>query len=86
MEMLDKLPEDAQNYIKSQMNFNLNVDFDDRSLIGDDPNDFSDVNYGNADVEGPDALHGTHVSGIIGAIRGNGLGGEALQKMLRLWI
>lgn len=53
MEMLDKLPEDAQNYIKSQMNFNLNVDFDDRSLIGDDPDDFSDVNYGNADVEGP---------------------------------
>ena len=86
MGMLDKLPEDAQNYIKSQMNFNLNVDFDDRSLIGDDPDDFSDVNYGNADVEGPDALHGTHVSGIIGAIRGNDLGGDGVAENVKIMV
>ena len=30
--------------------------------------------YGNNEVEGPDALHGTHVAGIIGASRGNGIG------------
>ena len=84
MGMLDKLPEDAQNYIKSQMDYNLNVDFDDRSLIGDDPNDFSDINYGNADVEGPDALHGTHVSGIIGAIRGNALGGDGVAENVKI--
>src|SRR5690606_20779953 len=30
--------------------------------------------YGNNEVEGPDAFHGTHVSGIIGAERGNGIG------------
>ena len=86
MGMLDKLPEDAQNYIKSQMNFNLNVDFDDRSLIGDDPDDFLDVNYGNADVEGPDALHGTHVSGIIGAIRGNDLGGDGVAENVKIMV
>lgn len=86
MGMLDKLPEDAQNYIKSQMNFNLNVDFDDRSLIGDDPDDFSDINYGNADVEGPDALHGTHVSGIIGAIRGNDLGGDGVAENVKIMV
>jgi cell wall-associated protease len=86
MGMLDKLPEDAQNYIKSQMDYNLNVDFDDRSLIGDDPNDFSDINYGNADVEGPDALHGTHVSGIIGAIRGNALGGDGVAENVKIMV
>ena len=84
MEMLDKLPADAQDYIKSQMDYNLNVDFDDRSLIGDDPDDFSDVNYGNNDVEGPDALHGTHVSGIIGALRGNGLGGDGVAENVKI--
>ena len=86
MGMLDKLPEDAQNYIKYQMDYNLNVDFDDRSLIGDDPNDFSDINYGNADVEGPDALHGTHVSGIIGAIRGNTLGGDGVAENVKIMV
>lgn len=86
MGMLDKLPEDAQNYINSQMNFNLNVDFDDRGLIGDDPDDFSDVVYGNPDVEGPDALHGTHVSGIIGAVRGNELGGDGVAENVKIMV
>jgi subtilisin family serine protease len=86
MEMLDQLPPDYQDYIKSQMDFNLNVDFDDRALIGDDPDDFSDVNYGNNDVEGPDALHGTHVSGIIGALRGNGLGGDGVAENVKIMV
>lgn len=30
--------------------------------------------YGNNEVEGPDAFHGSHVSGIIGAERGNAIG------------
>jgi len=30
--------------------------------------------YGNNEVEGPDAFHGSHVSGIIGATRGNKIG------------
>ena len=84
MDMIDQLPKEAQDYIRSQMDYNLNVDFDDRSLIGDDPDDFSDTNYGNNDVEGPDALHGTHVSGIIGALRGNGLGGDGVAENVKI--
>ena len=84
MEMIDQLPKEAQDYIRSQMDYNLNVDFDDRSLIGDDPDDFTDTNYGNNDVEGPDALHGTHVSGIIGALRGNGLGGDGVAENVKI--
>lgn len=37
----------------------------------DDPNDRF---YGNNDVMGEDASHGTHVAGIIGAVRNNGKG------------
>ena len=57
-----------------------NVDFDGRSIVGDNPDDFADVKYGNNDVEGPDALHGTHVGGIVGAVRGNDLGGDGVAN------
>ena len=86
MGMIDQLPPDAQEYIRAQMDYNLNVNFDDRSLIGDDQNDFSDTQYGNNDVEGPDALHGTHVSGIIGALRGNDLGGDGVAENVKIMV
>jgi cell wall-associated protease len=71
-------------YLDGSANYQLNPDYDDRMYIGDDPHDFKDVHYGNNDVEGPDALHGTHVGGIIGAIRGNGLGGDGVAENVKL--
>lgn len=71
-------------YILDQVRFNLNVNYDDRSLIGDNVDDFNDKNYGNGDVEGPDALHGTHVSGIICALRGNGKGGDGVADNVKI--
>lgn len=62
------------DYLDGQFNYNYNPDFDARSIVGDDPSNVDDRNYGNNDVEGPDAQHGTHVAGIIGAVRGNGVG------------
>jgi cell wall-associated protease len=70
--------------IEQMVHYNLNPDFDDRSLIGDNSEDFNDKYYGNSDVEGPDALHGTHVGGIIGAIRGNNLGGDGVAEKVKL--
>ncbi|MBU2018917.1 MAG: S8 family serine peptidase, partial [Bacteroidetes bacterium] len=61
-----------------------NVEFNERDIIGDNPNDFKDTKYGNPDVEGPDALHGTHVGGIIGATRGNGKGGDGVASNVQL--
>ena len=78
------LDAETKKYIEDQLNFNLNVNYDDRSLIGDNPDDFNDTNYGNPDVEGPDALHGTHVSGIIAAIRGNNKGGDGVADNVRI--
>src|SRR5690606_6731371 len=44
------------------------------------------IGYGNNEVEGPDAFHGSHVAGIIGAVRNNDLGmkgvaGDVVQLM-----
>ncbi len=62
------------DYLKQTVEYNYNPDFDARDIVGDNPGNLDDRNYGNNDVEGPDALHGTHVAGIIGAVRDNGLG------------
>ena len=70
--------------LSSMVNYHLNPDYNDREMVGDNPNDFNDVKYGNNDVEGPDALHGTHVGGIIGAVRGNGLGGDGVATNVQL--
>lgn len=75
---------ESKQYIEDQLYINLNVDYDDRSLIGDNVDDFTDKNYGNSDVEGPDALHGTHVSGIICALRGNGKGGDGVADNVKI--
>lgn len=80
LETIEKQKEQIQNMLDTHHN----VDFNGREVVGDDPDDFSDVNYGNNDVEGPDALHGTHVGGIVGAIRGNDLGGDGVAENVLL--
>ncbi len=57
------------------LKYNLNPKYDVRdSLVGDDYANGKQRNYGNNDVTGPRAEHGTHVSGIIAANRNNGVG------------
>ncbi len=54
-----------------------------RKVVGDNPNDITDTKYGNANVMGPDkkeALHGTHVAGIVAQTKGNGLGGDGVAS------
>ena len=43
-------------------------------IVGDNPLDIKDVNYGNDIVNAKYADHGTHVSGIIAANRNNSIG------------
>ncbi|MGO3163017.1 MAG: S8 family serine peptidase, partial [Sphingobacteriaceae bacterium] len=65
---------DAADYYTDQVDFHLNKEFDPRVIVGDNYEDASERHYGNNDVKGPDADHGTHVAGIIGAKRDNGKG------------
>ncbi len=83
-ELTEEVIKEQKAQISDMVNFNLNAEFDDRMYIGDNPYDFNDTKYGNNDVEGPDALHGTHVGGIIGAIRGNNLGGDGVATDVKL--
>ncbi|MBC7946806.1 MAG: S8 family peptidase [Chitinophagaceae bacterium] len=55
-------------------------------IVKDNYNDFNDKFYGNGDVmvSKAAALHGTHVSGIIGAARGNGLGMDGVADNVRI--
>lgn len=62
------------DYFTDQLEYHLNKDFDARAIVGDNYEDSNERYYGNNDVAGPDAQHGTHVAGIIGAERNNDLG------------
>jgi cell wall-associated protease len=53
-------------------------------IIKDNYYDINDKYYGNGDVMGPDPLHGTHVSGIIGALRGNGIGSDGVADNVKI--
>jgi subtilisin family serine protease len=66
--------EKAVEHFEVQAKYAYNVDFDPRSIVGDDPDDYKEKFYGNNDPTGPDPSHGTHVAGIIAANRNNQLG------------
>ncbi|CAA9332653.1 MAG: Protease precursor [uncultured Gemmatimonadetes bacterium] len=60
--------------LEQRVQFALNPDFDTRTIVGDNYANTAERVYGNRDVEGPSADHGTHVAGIVAAERGNGMG------------
>lgn len=60
--------------IENMLAYGLNLSYNDRQFVGDNPFDLSQIKYGNKDVNGPEAIHGTHVAGIIASIRGNQIG------------
>ena len=77
------VPEQAKT-VNGLLEYGLNPAFDARSIVGDDPLNVSQRVYGNANATGPDALHGTHVAGIIGAVRGNGIGVDGIAPAVRI--
>ncbi len=70
----------AVEHFEVQAKFGYNTQFNSREIVGDNWEDPYEIGYGNNNVEGPDASHGTHVSGIIAAIRDNELGMRGIAK------
>lgn len=80
---------DMQDYVDQQrgkVDCGYNLDCRDRAIVvGDNPDDYSQRNgYGNNDVTGPDASHGTHVAGIVAALRDNNVGAVGVADAVRI--
>ncbi len=75
---IDALIDDLETGLKTfntRLDYNLNLAYDGRSVVGDNPDDLQDRAYGDNDVRARHGrTHGTHVSGIIAAKRHNGIG------------
>lgn len=81
IKVLEEEKKDSQN----KLNYAYNTDYDSRKeVVMDNYADSNERIYGNNDVEGPDALHGTHVAGIVGAVVGNELGSDGIAKNVKL--
>ncbi|MGM0588528.1 MAG: S8 family peptidase [Bacteroidota bacterium] len=64
--------------------YTYNPDFDTRHIVGDNYDDKTERFYGNPDVIGADARHGTHVAGIIAAERDNKIGMNGVAVNTRI--
>ena len=82
--LMGQIQEEADHF-ESKVKYQLNPDYDSRKLIvKDNYADSKEHIYGNADCTGPDPLHGTHVAGIIGAVRDNNLGIKGVADNVRI--
>ncbi len=77
--------DEAKKQYGGELNYSFNSDLDQRAaIVGDNYSDINERYYGNADVKGPDATHGTHVAGLIGAARNNGKGMDGVADNVRI--
>ncbi len=80
---IDQLKEGVEHY-ETAVEYGYNTEFDSRTIVGDNYADVNEKYYGNNDVEGPDARHGTHVAGIIAANRKNDIGVKGIADNVKI--
>jgi len=81
-ESLASMKERSNNFL----DYYLNLKFDARKLVADNPDDITDTKYGNSDVNGPRSFHGTFVAGIIAANRHNGIGIDGIADNVEIMV
>ncbi|MCG8411927.1 MAG: S8 family peptidase [Bacteroidales bacterium] len=69
--------------IDIELTYHLNLDYNPRDIIGDDVRNLK-TSYGNNNIYGPEASHGTFVAGIIAAKRDNNLGIDGVAENVKI--
>lgn len=77
---------DGVEHFEGMTKYSYNLDYSPRDIIGDDLTKLEYGKYGNNEVTGPDAKHGTHVAGIIGAVRSNDLGMKGVADNVEIMV
>jgi subtilisin family serine protease len=85
-EVEEQIKEERESLSKEIKLNTMNADSIRHYIVGDDLNNLNERYYGNNHVQGPDALHGTHVSGIIAAVRNNGKGINGIANNVKIMI
>lgn len=82
---LDDQIKESRKAVENTIKFNtINSDSIRQYIVGDDPNNMTERYYGCNRVEGPDAMHGTHVAGIIAAVRNNNIGMNGVANNVKI--
>ena len=77
--------DDWGDYVSSQADWYYNPEIDvRRDIIKDNPNNLYETGYGNNKVDGVEPDHGTHVAGIIGAVRSNEIGMNGVANSIKI--
>lgn len=73
-------------YYQTQLEYNLNLTFDGRKPVGDNPYDIENTGYGNGNPghQLEEESHGTHVAGILAANRINKKGVNGVAENVQL--
>lgn len=80
---VEDLKKEIQKELDEATTYDTHINKNYRAVLGDNPKDINDKKYGNNNVIGPDkkeALHGTHVAGIVAQARYNNLGGDGVAS------
>ncbi len=66
----------------------MNIDYNERNILGDDPNDLNDNEYGNNIVNNHSKVlyHGTNVAGVIASRRDNEIGAQGILNNCKIMV
>lgn len=76
----------AYDYFNNQLETHLNQELNTRAIVGDNYDNVNEKYYGNNRVSGPKGEHGTHVAGIIAAVRNNNIGMNGIADNVRVMV
>jgi cell wall-associated protease len=77
---------EAHKHFYALYKYQLNTEYDPRYMVGDVYEDTKNRFYGNNEVKGPNGDHGTHVGGIIGAVRDNNIGMQGIAPLVKIMV